>query len=81
LGFHEFSLSQLLEPLLVFGQLLLLEVLNAFDSGMFEGLADEDLEDGLNLELEVEEIRVPVLDLCALDLPVRNRNEYRRRLS
>ena len=43
-----------------------LMVLDHLNSGLFEGLANEDLEDRLYLKVIVEEVRVDVVDLNGL---------------
>ena len=66
LSLHEHSLSRLLILGVELSKNGLLMVLNHLNSGLFESLANEDLEDGLDLEVIVEEIRVEVVDLDSL---------------
>ena len=66
LSLHEHSLSRLLILGVELSKNGLLMVLNHLDSGLFESLANEVLEDGLDLEVIVEEIRVEVVDLDSL---------------
>ena len=66
LSLHEHSLSRLLILGVQLGKNGVLMGLDHLNLGLFECLANEDLEDGLNLEVIVEEVRVEVVDLDSL---------------
>ena len=63
---NEHCLSVLLVSGVVLGKHSVLMLLDHLDPGLFETLADEDLENRLDLEVKVEEVWVDVLHLDGL---------------
>ena len=70
LRLHEHGLSTLLIQRVVLGKNGVLVSLDHLDASLFEGFADEDLENGLSLQVEVKEVRVYVVDLDGLICPL-----------
>ena len=66
LGLHKHSLSCLLIFGVVLGKNGILMDLDHLNAGLFEGLANEDLEDRLDFEIIVEEVWVVIVDLDSL---------------
>ena len=61
------------------GELFFLVVLDGLDLGEFDSLADEHLEDGLGLEVKIEEVFISIINLNMLRVALRVRHEYGRR--
>ena len=83
-GLHALRLDQfgflyLEEQALVLGELFFLVVLDGLDLGEFDSLADEHLEDGLGLEVKIEEVFISIINLNMLRVALRVRHEYGRR--
>ena len=80
LGLNELGLLHLQEEFLVLRELPLLVVLDRLDLSQLEGLPYQHLQDGLRLQLEIEQVPIAVVHLDHLDVALRVRHENRRRL-
>lgn len=66
LSLHKHSLACLLVTCVMKGQHSVLMLFNDFDASLLEGLSDQNLQHWLNLKVEIEEVRVDVVDLDGL---------------